>query len=275
MYNTYYPNYNGGQTYGVAKPQAANSQPLSVDIVNTLRQEGSEFNMKIDQRDLWRAMCTHKDPTTGQNTLAQNENGSYTCSICGKTFDFFEGATDEIKAAVKTLIDMLQSCKTIYLDAPVEMTKQYYQIIPLLEKFPGLWDMAIRNFAKYENVSNPLNPISSGYAGFNAMHNLLANPWYAQQQMYQQPMGYPQQPMMPQTPMGFQTMGYPQQPMMPQAPMGYPQQNVDMTGNPMAYGVPAQPVAPPAGVMPQAPTAAPAAPAAQNAEVQQQKVYNV
>ena len=262
MQNYYNPQYNpmmnGGQAYGMAKPQASNSQPLTVDIVNTLRQEGAEMNMKVDQRDIWRAICTHKDPTTGQNTLVQNPDGSYTCSICGETFNFFEGTVEEIEEAVKKLIDMFQTCKTIYLDAPVNMTEQYYQQICLLRKFPALWKHAVNNFSKYENYgNNPLNPISSNYGGFNALNNLLTNPYYMQQPMMY---GQPQQ-----APMGYQ------QPMM--------QQPVDTTGNPLAYGgVPAAPMAPMPGAMPAAQNnnvAAAPAPATQNGEVQQQKVYNV
>ena len=301
MQNYYPNNFNGGYAYGVPKPQASNSQPLTQEIVNSLRQEGNEMNMKIDQRDIWRAICTHKDPTTGQNTLIQNNDGTYTCTICGERFKFFEGKAEEVDAAVNTLNDMFQTCKTIYLDAPIKLTEQYYQMIPLIKKFRALWDHAVNNFSKYENVNNPLNPISNQYGGFNALGQLLTNPYYGMQ--YGQPMMQPQAPMA--YPQQNQFYAVPNmnggQPMMqPQAPMGYPQQNqfyavpnmngqqggfyaapnMDNTGNPLGYGgVPAAPVAPMPGVMPNTqPTAAPApaAPATQNSgEVQQQKVYNV
>lgn len=305
----FYPNYgypmmnNGGYAYGVARPQPSNSQPLTPEIVNTLRQESNEFNMKIDQKDLWRAMCTHRDPTSGASTLTYHENGSCTCSICGETFTMFDGTTDEIKNAVETLINMFQTSKTIYLDAPVEMTKQYYQMIALLRKFPGLWDLACKNFAKYEVNNNPLNPISNNYGGgFNALNIMLTNPYAAMQGMYQQPMmgaqvpaampgmGMYQQPMMggqaPAMPMAGAA---PQPSMMAgQAPMtgynpamGNPMANgafgmmagqnpMDPNANPMAFS------APNGGVtLPTAQNAQAAPAPAQNNEVQQQKVYNV
>lgn len=277
----FYPNAygyqnNGGYAYGVARPQPSNSQPLTQDIVNTLRQESNEFDMKVNQLDLWRAMCTHRDPTTGASTLTYNADGSCTCSICGATFNMFDGTTDEIKAAIKTLIDMFQTAKTIYLDAPTEMTKQYYQQICLLNKFPGLWDLAIKNFAKYENTNNPLSPIGNNYGGgFNALNIMLTNPYAMQGGMYgQQPvMGQnaPMQPVMGQAPMGYNPNGMYPQPMYGQQPVighNAPMQPMD---NPLGFG---------AAPVPQMPAAqntqqtAPA-PAAQNNEVQQQKVYNV
>ena len=266
----FYPNYgyqmnnNGGFAYGVARPQPSNSQPLTQDIVNTLRQESNEFDMKINQLDLWRAMCTHRDPSTGASTLTYNADGSCTCSICGETFTMFDGTTEQIKDAVKTIVDMFQTSKTIYLDAPVEMTKQYYQMICLLRKFPGLWDLAVKNFAKYEVTNNPLNPIGNNYGGgFNALNIMLTNPYAMQGGMYGQ------QPMMGQPPMG-----YPNQPMMGQPPMMA--QNAPMTGeNPLGFG--AAPTAPAPGQMPVAQNAQQVtpAPSGQNNEVQQQKVYNV
>lgn len=270
--NGYAPNM--GFTYTAPRPQALNSQPLTQDMANTLRQDGNEFNMKVDQREIWRAICTHKDPSNGQSTLTQNEDGTYTCSICGETFNFFEGTKDDIDNAVKVIIDMMQTCKTIYLDAPNAMTEQYYQQIPLLRRFASLWQHAVNNFAKYENYANPLVPISGNYGGFNAINQLLTNPYGFGYQPYgQMPM---QQPMMQSY------YGQPmQQPMMqPQMPMQQSQQmyqnnfnGMNPVENPMGFNAPVP------GVMPSAPqptaAPAPAAPATQGGEIQQQKVYNV
>jgi hypothetical protein len=162
------------------------------------------------------------------------------------------------------------------MDAPRALTENYYQQIALLNKLAGLWKHSVDNFAKYENISNPLNPISGNYSGFGALNNLLTAPYnmyYGQQQpmMGAQPMMAAQQPMMgaqQPAPMAPPAGFMPQQPMMGSQPMyGY---DPNMTGsNPMAFG---QPVMPPA-VAPQQPVAP--APASQNNEVQQQKTYNV
>lgn len=273
---------NMGYAYTAPRPQALNSQPLTQDMANTLRQDGNEFNMKVDQREIWRAICTHKDPSNGQSTLTQNEDGTFTCAICGHTFNFFEGTKEDIEHAVKVLTDMMQTCKTIYLDAPNAMTEQYYQMICLLQRFPALWQHAVNNFAKYENYANPLAPINGNYGGFNAINQLLTNPYGFGYQPYGQ---MPQQPMMqPQMQSGYYGQPQMMQPQMtqPQMNMQQPQyyQNnlnggmaMNPVENPMGYNAPVP------GVMPSAPqptaAPAPAAPAAQGGEIQQQKVYNV
>ena len=286
-----YPN-NGWQqipngfAYGVPRPMARNTQPLSQEEIAKLRRVNDDLSLTIPEEDLLKCACTHKEKN-GANALIANTDGTFTCSICKATFKPFDGNIDGeggVREAVNYLISMLQTAKMIYLDAPDDLVRQYFQVIPLLEKFPRLWEIASNNFAKYEGYDgNPVNTYGGFGSGFSAMNQLLTNPYAGymmqqpngayyqpQQMMYQQPM-QPQQ--MPQYVAGPQyapqQMMY-QQPMQPQQmPQG---QYVD-PNNPMAYGVPAQaPQAPAPGMMPQAPAADPAA---QQGEVQQQKTFNV
>lgn len=274
MYNNY-PGYypNNGYAYSVARPQPGNSQVLTQDQVNALKQKASEFDMKIDQLDLYRAICTHRDPTTGAFTLTVNPDGTSTCAICGETFRMFDGTMDDVRKAVEDVKDIMQTVKTLYMDAPRSLTENYHQQIALLNKLPGLWKHSVDNFAKYENINNPLNPISGSYSGFGALNTLLTAPYnmyYGQQPMMppQQPMMAPQQTVPMAPPAGFMP---PQQPMMGAQPMYGYDPNMAAGANPMAYGQPMMPSAP----APQQSAATAPAPAPQNAEVQQQKVYNV
>lgn len=265
-----------GYSFGVARPLAKNTQPLTPEQIAKLRQDSSAFDMKVEVEDLWRAACTHKEKN-GQSTLIQNNDGSWTCTICHETFNMCDCETKDIEAAVKTLCDMLQTSKTVYLDAPDDLITQYFQMIPLLKKFPSLWDRAMKNFAMYEGTANQgLNPMAPGYSGFAALQNLMTNPYaaYGYNNGYaaQQPAaGYGYQPQAPAYGMPM----YGQQP----APV-YGQPMMDPNANPMAYGVPggipAAPVAPAPGVMPgAAPVATAPAAAPATAEVQQQQVFNV
>lgn len=268
--NTPYAN-NFGYAYGVPRPQARNTQPLTPEQISKLRQDSNAFDMKVEVEDLWRAACTHKEKN-GQSTLIANEDGSYTCTICHETFKMCDSDRKEIEAAVNTLVDMLQTSKTVYLDAPEELIRQYFQMIPLLKKFPDLWDRAMKNFSMYEGTAfTGVNQMGPGFSGFAALQNLMTNPYagygynaYAQAAPQQPVQGY-----------GYQPNGFYGQPMAPA--YGAP---VDPSANPMAYGVPGTvpaPTAPAPGVMPgaaaPAPVATPAAPA--QAEVQQQQVFNV
>jgi len=281
-----YPNYAYGQQqfpsmtgymYPMQAAKAKNSQPLTQEQIMKLRRNANALDMRLTDEDLWRAICTHKEKDTGKSTLVANSDGTFTCSICGATFHIVELKKEDVAAKVSDLTDILQTIKTIYLDGSEDLIKQFMQILPLLDKVNLLAERAVSNFSMYDSPTNPTVQNMPNYNGFNALNNIMMNPFAAQQPMY----GYPQQ-------MGY---GYPQQPMyqqqpMQQAPMGYGyqqpmyQQPVDNGMNPMAYGAPQAPAvpvpapAPQAAQQPQAaaPAAAPQAPVK---EVQQQQVFNV
>lgn len=288
--NNPYPNQNGyqqapfGYNYGIPRPQAKNTQPLTQEEIERLRRDQDKLSLVIPEEELLRCACTHKEKN-GANALIENPDGSFTCSICKAHFRPFDGDVKTIEEAITKLIWMLQTSKMIYLDASDEMVRQYYQIIPMLERFPKLWQVAYNNFAKYDGYDNtPVNAYGGFGNGFTAMNALLTNP-YAGFMMQPQSNGYYtmmqpqpmyQQPIYPQAPQGQYAAGpqyaQPQQPMY-QQPM--PQGQYVDPNNPMAYGVPATaPQAPAPGVMPQGQTAAPVD-GSQNGEIQQQKTFNV
>lgn len=279
MTNTF-PNQQQFYGYGAPRPQARNTQPLTPEQISKLRQDVNAFDMSIPVEDIWRAQCTHKEKN-GASALLQNADGSYTCTICNATFRMPEFSADEVEVKVNELIDLLQTSKTVYLDMPENLAKNYFQMIPLLEKFKQIWNMSMKNFAMYDGNLAGVNPMSPGYSGFAAIQGLLTNPYSG---------GYnpgfvPQQPMYP----GYQQPAaqpmYGQQPMyQPQAPM------MDPSANPMAYGAPMAAPAPMPGTIPGAPVAAPTAPVAAPAptaqqpqapaansqgEIQQQATFNV
>ena len=283
--NNQYPYYQqpqvpNGFNYATPRPMAKNTQPLTQDEIDRLRRKTDELSLVIPEEDLMKCACTHKEKN-GANTLIENADGTFTCTICKETFKPFDGDLEGVKKAVELLISMLQTTKMIYLDASDEMVRQYFQIIPLLQKFPRLWEVAVNNFSKYDGYdANPVNNYGGFGSGFVAMNQLLTNPYagFMMQQpnpYYQQQMMYQPQPM--QAPQGQYVAGpqfvQPQQMVYQPQPMQAPQGQYVDPNNPMAYGVPAQaPQAPAPGVMPQAPAADPAS---QQGEVQQQKTFNV
>lgn len=269
-----------GTTYAVAgRPQAKNSQPLTQEEINHLKSmSGAEnLDIKVSTDDLLIAKCTHREKS-GASSLINVGGNRWRCTICGQEFNMFDGTVEDVTNAVNSMVDILQTAKTIYLDAPDNLTAQYYQQIPLLQKLPKIFQASLNNFSKYENWQQAPEFTGNGYyPGFTAMHNLLTGqfmpgmaPGYGYQQPaygYQQPMqaGYAPAPVVTPQP----TAGYYQQPVM---------QQYDASGNPLAYGAPVAapaPVAPAPGVMPGAPVAAPAAAPAAQTEVSQTAVFNV
>lgn len=272
-----------GTTYAVAgRPQAKNSQPLTQEEINHLKSmSGAEnLDIKVSTDDLLIAKCTHREKN-GSSSLVNIGGDRWRCTICGQEFNMFNGTVEDVAKAVDNMVDILQTAKVIYLDAPDNLTAQYYQQIPLLKKLPAIFQASLKNFSKYENWQQTPEFNSNGYyPGFTAMHNLLTGqlmpgmaPGYCPQPAYgyQQPVyGYQQVPMQQAAPVVTPqpTAGYYQQPVM---------QQYDPSGNPLAYGAPVAPapVAPAPGVMPGAPVAAPAAAPVAQSEVQQTAVFNV
>lgn len=282
MYYPYQQQYGTPAQYGVGiptMPKAKYTQPLTPEQISKLRSSGDAFKIEVSQEDLWRAACTHKE--NGQPTLVsegvnpETGNEILRCTICGETFEMVDASKEEVQKAVDLICNLLQTSKTMYLDAPVQLVEQYYQMLPLLKMFPKLYERSQKNFAMYENAMGVgANPTAVGTNGFQMMGAMLSNPYSAMGYGAPMPMG-PQYPQYPQ--------GYAPQPMAPQPaqpypgyPQQYPQQAYNPAmygGNPMMYnsGAVATAPAPAPGVVPQAP----AAPTDGTAEVQQQKQFNV
>ena len=206
-------------------------QTLTQEQMDSLKVAQEEFTLGITKEDNLRAICMHRN-IEGYSMLERDGvTGEVKCKICGRSFHILDDIGEkDIENAVKNLIDILQTTKTLYYDMPAESATKFYPIIALIEKIPGLYKLAIDNFTKHENAvtgwnrynTSDINNFNMLMSGFNPM-------------MYQQPMGMG----MPQQPYGFA-----------QQPYGYgqpiPQQN---QGNP--FGFNGQPVAPAPGYAPQ------------------------
>lgn len=276
----YYPNqYFGQPQYGVIpqqQPRAKFTQPLTAEMINKLRSTGDSFEVKVSQEDLWRAACTHKEngnPTLiSEGVNPETGNEILRCTICGESFEMTDVDNKHVEDAVNLLLNLLQTSKTMYLDAPAKLVEQYYQMIPLLKMFPKLYERSQKNFSMYENALGMVpGQTAVGANGFQIMGAMLSGNPYAgmayQPPMAPQPWAQPVAPqMMPQQPVQPQYVAQPQM-----WGGGYQQQ--PNFQNPLMYGAaqvaPAPQPAPAAGVMPTAPSADP------STEVHQQKQFNV
>lgn len=183
-----------GYTPQVAPTQPNYTQPLTAEEIETLRAKHEQFSLGLTQEELLRGICFHRDATSKKETLKDNGDGSVTCLICGKTFIPTADLLDkDVENAVQNLVDILQSVKLLYLDMPEQAAREFFQILPLIEKVPELYKLANKNFVKHENwntyrynatpsTANIYNMLAGGY-GFGGPA--------PQQAMY----GMPQQPM--------------------------------------------------------------------------------
>ena len=205
MYDAFNSNFGGLNPGGFAYQNNPNppkfTQTLTDEQIASLRQKTDKFSLGLTQEDVWRGICFHRDKNG--TTLRQNLDGTTTCTICGYTFDPTQDMSEEdVQHAVDGIIDIMQTIKLLYLDMPEQPAKEYFQIIPLLEKAPKLYKIASDNFARHEqwnnfrfngtpNTVNLYNMLNSGM--MQPMGGMMNNGMMGQPMMgngmYQQPMG--------------------------------------------------------------------------------------
>lgn len=263
------PGANYGFNYGMQRTKARSTQPLSEQQIQMLRSKVDALDMKISEVDVLRAMCTHKNKD-GSMATTQTVDGHCHCAICNSDFNIVDMNTVDINKKIDDVIDIVQTFKLLYLDAPEDFIKNYSPIINLLEKLKVIFPKAVDNFSQYDLSDQSYTMQQTPYAYQNGFAGLASifNPFAARpaQQPYQ-----PQYQQAPQQPNGFYT-GYDPNPMA----YGQPQYQYQPQYQPQYQQAPMQ-QAPAPGVMPQqAPQQVPVQQQeAASDEVTQTKVMNV
>lgn len=278
MYNNYYgqPNYFGGAAMynqpayyntGMITPQ--NNPSLTAEEMKIIQQVNpSKIDITITEADKLRAICNHKDQNKVDRVAqVQDGSGDVFCPICNSRWNPENLTKEQVQEVCNELISAMQNAKWVG-DYGVQLTREYFAMIPLLEKFPDLYEYAMKQFNKYCSTNGYQSANDAAiYNQYNSLMGYSAAPNYGTPQGYygmgmvQQPAGYGQ----PQ-PMGY--MG--QQPM--PGYMNQPQANTVAQNatnvNPMQanmyqqqpYVNPYAPIAPTPGVPTMgAPSYAPAA----------------
>lgn len=253
-----FPGYGQAQMYNAPQKTPRFTNPLTEEDKKSLRND-AKFSLYVSDKDMKRAICTHKDGN--QISLKENADGTVTCWICGETFRMVDAGENEVKAVTTDFVDVLNSIKTYYLDIPEGVVREFFQMIPFIEKTPEMYDLALKNFKSYEMVTPTMYNPSQQLFNF---YDQVSAPGY-----YMPPYGGFQQP---QQGYGFA----PQQPAFQQPVYGAPQgyaapmpQNVQPVGgfgyvdNGMAPGMVQAQSAPQQPAAPVTPMPQPGTPAAQ------------
>lgn len=215
MPQTYYG--TGAQFQGMQPQQVPTMKNfLNQEEIQKLLQKENNFTLNLTETEKLKAACNHRwnEPRNGQyDAITEGPDGICRCAICGYEFDpvAMDTTEDTLKEVVKNTVDVLQTIKLLYFDMPAETAREYYSIIPLVERIPKLFEIAAKSYAKYD---------STGAYGFNnrnmntmQMFNLLTGMINGTQPM-PQPTGFnPYAGPMGQA-FGAPMPGY-QQPMMP------------------------------------------------------------
>lgn len=196
-----YGAYQGGYNYQGMQPQQIQkfNNTLTADEIKRLRQNVSQFSLSMTDEEYLRGVCNHRSEDGLSDSLIFDPvTGQARCSTCQYSFRPIDADTslEDIKNSVYDIIDILQTIKLMYVDLPPAASREFFQIIPLLEKVPQLFDFAAKNMTKHETFGWQYRNQNMGAVNmFNNLQNIFGGmaanggmPMYGQQ-----PMGMPQQ----------------------------------------------------------------------------------
>ena len=193
-------------------PIPKNTQPLTKEEIAKLQKDVERFSTKLTEEDILKSRCTHR--TNNDSTLVQNSDGSFTCAICGENIMLEEYTPQQVEEIVSKFVNLLDVIKVQFMDLPVDVACEFFQIIPYCKRVPQLYEIAHENFSRYAGYNpigaNPVNqnPSYNVWNSFNQMTGGMgAYPYYQGYQYYgQQPMagGYYPNNVQPQQQTGMQ-----------------------------------------------------------------------
>lgn len=237
-------NFYGGIPQGTGAQYMGNPQPVKIqnfltdeEIQKLIKQENS-FSLAITQEEKMRATCNHRW-ANGQDAIVETPDGKCKCQICQYEFIPLDSNTspEVLYESVNNVLDIIQTIKMLYINMPADAAREYFVIIPLIERLPKLFEHAVKCYSKYDNFDPyKFNDRNMGtMALFNMLSSALNNgAGYAQQPQQQ---AAPQQFFNPAMNMGVNgAFGYPYSNPMSNGfgfnTMGYQPQTNDFQYNP-------------------------------------------
>ena len=190
--------YNGGNNGGYIPPQYVfnqnvqmpKSQPsLNREELELLKREPiNELDINITEAEHVASECNHI--TDNPETVRQLNDGSglVYCTGCHEVWDPNLIPEEEVEEMVSKIISAMQNTKWVG-NLPTTLIRDYFTIIPLLKKFPKLYNIALKNADRF-NRSNYYGTANEN-AAYNEFDSLFANPMMGQMQYGNQFMGQP------------------------------------------------------------------------------------
>ena len=193
-----------GMQYNGMQPQQQRkvSNNLTAEEIAELHQNKPEFNLGISREDHLRAICNHRSEDGMHDTLEYDakDPNAFVCKICGWKFTpISTDATEEyVQNITDEFINLLQTIKILFADFPSEAARNFFDIIPMAQKTPKLFELAVRSINKYDNSNMYGFQNQSNNAAFllnNFMGAIGAGAVPGYQPMYNQGYAQQQQPM--------------------------------------------------------------------------------
>lgn len=153
--NTYsFPQGTGYQFMGGPQMPTKINNFLSNEEIDKLIKKENQFSLQLTETEVLRGKCNHRSADGLHDTLVEDPaTGISRCSICGYEFRPLpiQTSVESIQESCDTILDILQTIKLIYVSLPIEAA-EFFQLIPLIEKIPKLFEYAVKDYAKHERV---------------------------------------------------------------------------------------------------------------------------
>lgn len=182
---------SGYQYRGSGQPRKQPNVLTNEQIQNLLKKD-NQFSLQITETERQKAICNHRTADGMGDALVEDADGFCVCQICGYKFlplDPSVSSFEQIQAATYNLLDVLQTIKLIYIDIPEKASKEFFQIIALINKIPKLYEYAVKNYASHEQV-DPFGYNSRGMGSLNLFNMLVGGPQVQQPNMQYQSNGF-------------------------------------------------------------------------------------
>ena len=198
-----------------------NVNALSDDEQKFIQQKPvSKLDINISQEDNLRSMCTHKSHGKDMVTPLNDGTGKVYCPICGEVWDPTPVSREQIDEAIELIYSAMQNSKWVG-DFNIQLVREYFPISKMLEKFPDLYDYAMKTFNRYITVNGYQNANDANlYSQYNSLMGYNTANFYSNIPYQSQMPTYGQAPVQPQPMMAT---GQPA-PMYGQAPVVNPMQ---------------------------------------------------
>ena len=178
-FNTYaQPTYNNGAAmyaqpmYYATTIVPQNNPSLTAEEIKMIAtQNPSKIDITITEVDKLRAICNHKDQNHVDRVVQINDgSGDVFCPLCNYRWSPENLSKEEVKELCDKLIASMQNAKWVG-DYGIQLTRDYFAMIPLLEKFPDLYEYAMKQFNKYCNTNGYNN--ANDAAIYNQYNSLM------------------------------------------------------------------------------------------------------
>ena len=178
-------------------PVPANQNALTEEEIKILKNTRpvSPITIALDRTDVLKSICTHKD--NGRDVVMQLNDGSgmVYCPICHAKWVPDMKNKEEVSELVAQLLDQMQNAKWAG-DLPVDLTRELFTLMPLLQKYPEIHEYAMNTFNKYYSARSMYTAADTNLYGM--YNSLFTSTPYGAAPQYQPAQGYYGQPQAPQ-----------------------------------------------------------------------------